>query len=151
MKLEAATGAALQLAIQSYQFPDVREDRWESNWVVIRGTVENAEQQWRFEEPCLTTFELEELADWLEKIGQGSVDLDQLAFTEPNLKFSYSVYPEPALHVRFANGSAPPWLTELERRSGVTVIFPASPETLHSAAAALRDMLNDFPIRGGAA
>jgi hypothetical protein len=152
MKLEAPSGASFELAVQGYQCLDVTEDPWNSNWLVVIGTIRDAERPWLFVEPCLTTFELVELADWLETLRQGGETPDVCSFMEPNLRFSYSNVPEPAIQVRFAQDSAPSWLTDPEaRRAGVTLSFPVSSNDLIVAAGGLRSILREYPIRGGAA
>ena len=68
MRITSASGDEFQLVIVRYQFPDVDEDRWESNWLIVNGTVAAAGEKWVFTEPCVTTFELADLADWLDEL-----------------------------------------------------------------------------------
>ena len=69
MRLADHSGNEFQLVILGYQHPDVHEDRWDSNWLVVSGTVATAAgRKWQFSAPCVTTFELEELADWLDEL-----------------------------------------------------------------------------------
>lgn len=152
MRLKADSGNALELVILRYQFPDVHEDRWDSNWLVVSGKVTMDGQSWRFTDPAVTTFELADLADWLRAIALGANTFAEFEFTEPNLAFFLTKQPVPTLRVRFAHESAPPWLTGHEQRmSGVLVDFPLEEADVTVAAKELRDALNDFPIRGGAA
>lgn len=152
MKLQAESGNAFELVVLRYEHPDFTEDRWDANWLVVSGTVTAAGQSWGFVEPCITTFELAELADWLENPRNGALDPTTCAFTEPNLEFSYSGQPEPRLRIRFAHASAPPWLAEpSERAGGLSLEFPLSEQDREAAVAALRHALREWPIRGGAA
>ena len=152
MRLKAASGNALELIIVRYQFPDVHEDRWDSNWLVVSGNVATSEgKSWHFTDPAATTFELADLADWLRDVALRENSYDDFEFTEPNLAFFLSTDPTPTLRVKFAHESAPPWVSEHQRVAGVFVDFPLSEADVAVAADELRDALNDFPIRGGAA
>jgi hypothetical protein len=152
MRLTADSGNAFELLILRYEFPDITEDRWDSNWLVVSGKVTIGDKTWHFIEPCVTTFELADLADWLETLGDGAEDLADCSFTEPNLAFLYSRKPFPVLRVRFTRESAPPWLKGPEQRAvGVTVSFPLTDGVAQEVAAEIRNALIEYPIRGGAA
>jgi hypothetical protein len=152
MKLKTASGNAFELVIVGYENPDITEGMWESNWLVVSGEVRAGDESWRFVEPCVTTFELTDLADWLEDLDHGVPESPSCPFTEPNLEFSYSPAPAPVLRVRFAHESAPPRLKDTDARAeGVVIEIPLSELDARAAAAELRDALIDFPIRGGAA
>jgi len=152
LKLRAECGNSFELVVLGYEYPDVVEDRWDSNWLVVGGRASTANQSWRFSAPCLTTFELTELADWIESLGSDPPDATDCVFTEPNLSFSYVVTPEPVLRVRFAHESAPPWIEDVgARAAGVTLEFPFSELNTVAIAAELRNALMEYPIRGGAA
>jgi hypothetical protein len=152
MRLKANSGNGLELIILRYQFPDVHEDRWDSNWLVLSGKVSTSDgNSWHFTEPAVTTFELADLADWLRDVALRENTFEEFEFTEPNLAFFVANDPVPTLRVRLAHESAPPWATDQERLSGVFVDFPLEEADVAVAADELRDALNDFPIRGGAA
>jgi hypothetical protein len=151
MKLMSAAGRALELVILQYEHPDVTEDRWESNWLVLSGQVSDGDRSWRFSEPCVTTFELADLADWLEDVASGRQEADSFGFAEPNLEFECASSPAPVLRLRFRDGSAPDWLEPAARHRGVSVELPLQEVDLRAAAADLRNALIDYPIRGGAA
>ena len=151
MRITSASGDEFQLVIVRYQFPDVHEDRWDSNWLVVNGTVATAGEKWIFTEPCVTTFELADLADWLEELAANGGEPSAFEFTEPNLKFAYVPWPRRAVQLTFARESAPSSMSDDERRAGVTVEFPLSVQQTETLAAEIRQALNDYPIRGGAA
>jgi hypothetical protein len=150
MRLDVGNGNSFELAALRYEYPDITEDRWDSNWLVVSGRVTRGEDTWRFVDPCVTTFELAELADWLDHLSWH--DAPDFEFTEPSLVFSYSVRPAPRLRVRFAHECAPPWLkTHQDRIEGLTLEFPVSGRDAADLATSVRSILSDFPIRGGAA
>ena len=151
MRLTSTSGDEFQLVIVRYQYPDVHEDRWDSNWLIVNGSVAAAGQKWRFTDPCVTTFELADLADWLDDLAADGHESSAFEFTEPNLKFTYTPWPHRAVQLTFAHESAPPSQSEVERRTGVTVEFPMSPPQAEALAADIRTALSDYPIRGGAA
>jgi hypothetical protein len=150
MRITSAAGDEFQLVIVRYQFPDVHEDRWESNWLIVNGTVAAAGEKWVFTEPCVTTFELADLADWLDELVTNGTEPSAFEFTEPNLKFTY-VPSRRAVQLTLAHESAPTSMSELERRAGVTVEFPLSGQQTETFAAEIRQALREYPIRGGAA
>jgi hypothetical protein len=150
MRITSAAGDEFQLVIVRYQFPDVHEDRWESNWLIVNGTVAAAGEKWVFTEPCVTTFELADLADWLDELVTNGTEPSAFEFTEPNLKFTY-VPSRRAVQLTLAHESAPTSMSELERRAGVTVEFPLSGQQTETFAAEIRQALHEYPIRGGAA
>jgi hypothetical protein len=148
MKLKSEDGNAFEFHLLRYEHPDVTEDRWDSNWLVVSGKVTAGDRSWLFVEPCVTTFELEELSQWLDDLASHP---SEAVFAEPNLAFSYMPWPSPVIQVRFAAGSAPPWLQPEEREQGTTLDFATSAEHARALAAELREALAEFPTRGGAA
>jgi hypothetical protein len=151
MRITSSSGDAFQLVIVRYQHPDVGEDRWDSNWLIVNGTVAAGPETWGFIEPCVTTFELADFADWLDELAQEGSEPSSFEFAEPNLKFSYSPWPRRALQLTLAHESAPPSMSEVERRTGVTVEFEMPKVQAEGLAAEIRGALMDYPIRGGAA
>jgi hypothetical protein len=151
MRITSASGDEFQLVIVRYQFPDVHEDRWESNWLIVNGTIAAAGEKWVFTEPCVTTFELADLADWLDELVANGTEPSAFEFTEPNLKFAYVPWPHRAVQLTLAHESAPASLSDVERRNGVTVEFPLSVQQTATFAAEIRQALDEYPIRGGAA
>ncbi|WP_420878293.1 WapI family immunity protein [Sphingobium yanoikuyae] len=47
---EGPTGE-LRLEVEGYQFPDVPNDEWDSNWLVITGDAVLDGRSWRFRDP----------------------------------------------------------------------------------------------------
>lgn len=148
MRLEGDQGWTLELAIERYEFPESVE-YWDANWLLIRGHVEHPLGAWTFRDPCLTTFELEQLARWFDGVADGRVDPDSGYFTEPNLRFDYSPTPTPSIQVTLAYESAPPWLKEREERfDGAVMTFPAGSNDPRAASRSLRALLAEYPVRG---
>jgi hypothetical protein len=148
VKLLSTEGFGLDLDVTGYQYPELA-DPDDGNWLRVVGRVEHPRGGWRFDDPCLTTSELVQLAGWFDGVANGAPDPDAGSFIEPNLAFSWTAAPQPLIHVTLAYESAPRWLTDREARmDGVTLHFPVSMNDPSALSAALREMLLRFPVRG---
>src|SRR5262245_20140283 len=108
MKLAAPDGQSLEMQIRGYQFPELETEQYDSNWLIIEGVATHPEGNWRFIDPCLLTYELRELADWLSELAAGRSLSDKLDFIEPNLGFEPTrVAEQPLLRVYFELESRP--------------------------------------------
>ena len=134
---------SLRLSILRYQFPSL-QDELDANWLVIGGHACLEGKEWSFKDPCLTTFEVQRLADWLDQTALNNTN-EGTAFIEPNLQFDRVSAAN--IRVSMAYESAPPWaaLNDPWDLHGFEV--PVGPELI-DAAAALRRQLNRFPVRG---
>lgn len=135
-----------RLKIAGYQFPDNVNDEWDSNWLIIDGSVRLTGREWRFRDPCLTTFEAVSLADWFEACAHGKPREPYCSFTEPNLQFD--LVDDRTVRVSFALESAPPWAKQGDdwNKHGFNLaVGPA----LVAAASELRHQLESYPVRGG--
>ena len=151
MKITSPSGDEFQLVVVGYQHPDLHEDRWDSNWLLVNGSVTAAGEKWAFTDPCVTTFELADFAAWFDELADDGTQPSSFAFTEPNLKFTFTPWPHPAVQLTLTQESAPPSLPDPDRARGVTVEFPMPPSKTVALAAEIRRILMDYPIRGGAA
>ena len=147
MTLQGEDGASFELSIEGYQFPDTLDNRWDSNWLFVRGHVRCSTGAWTFRDPCLTTFELQELADWLDSIAGAPPMSAECSFVEPNLALDYQSVPKPALVIRFAHESAPPWQLEDERFDGFALSFDVTQNGFLLAVTQLREVIKKFPER----
>jgi hypothetical protein len=136
------------LVITGYQFPEISNDEWDSNWLIIDGSVSLSGREWHFRDPCLTTFEAMRLADWLEACAQGKAPKPYCGFTEPNLQFD--LVDAHTVRVSFALESAPPWARQGDDWTKHGFNVPVGP-ALVKAASELRYQLERFPVRGGRA
>ena len=58
----------MEIEIVSYQFPHIRDDEYDSNWLNIKIKVKELQKPWEVTDPVLLTFEVKQLAEWLEGI-----------------------------------------------------------------------------------
>ncbi|MGX6608268.1 WapI family immunity protein [Micromonosporaceae bacterium Da 78-11] len=160
MDISSDDGARLRLRPLSYQFAlDASDnadefDEWD-DWLVIAGEITTAEgRSWSFTDPCLTTGEAQDLAEWLRH--QADTDPPPpigmpapMQFTEPNIAFQRHSDSPPflSLEVAFSHESLPPWLPG----SGLGRVYPmtlhVSADALSSAAAQWAAEIAAFPRR----
>jgi hypothetical protein len=133
-----------ELAILGYQFPKIKNDAWDSNWLIIEGHVSLSGRDWHFRDSCLTTFEVLQLAQWLDAVATGSAAAASCGFTEPNLQFERQS--ASTIRVSFALESAPPWAHPDDDWEKHGFEIPISP-MLAIAAEQLRKQLVPFPER----
>jgi len=148
MKLFDQNGVSFALAIDGYQYPEIADDYWDSNWLFVRGEVRYPSGGWTFREPCLTTVDLRKLADWLDSIARGRPRAARCSFDEPNLVFEYQSDPRPGVVIRFAHESAPTWQGSDERLKDFSLSFDVFLNDLAKGASDLREFLVTFPERG---
>ena len=140
----------LSLAIVGYESPDVEDDRYDANWLVVRVEARDGETTWSAEDPALLTWEVERLARWLARLAQGRFEHPWCGFVEPNLELRADPLPGGGarLRVYFELELRPPG-----RRSGVVgrrdvaLDFALTPDQLRTAARQLREELSRYPQR----
>jgi hypothetical protein len=151
MKLQGDKGNLFELEITGYRSPEVVDRFWEANWLTVQCRVHHPRGDWTYTGPSLTTFELEQLARWLDGAAAGNPDPKAGYFTESHLTFIYAPPPAAAIEVRFAFEAAPPWLTDRNHRlDGAVVNFPLALNDPRLCAQDLRAALARFPQRGKA-
>ena len=140
----------LSLAIVGYESPDVEDDRYDANWLVVRVEARDGETTWSAEDPALLTWEVEALARWLEQVARGRFEQPWCGFVEPNLELRADPLPggRARLRVYFELELRPP-----DRRSSVVgrrdifLEFALTPDQLRAAACQLRAELACYPLR----
>lgn len=171
----------VELRLVDYQFPHLEPGvepldpaSWDSNWLVISGSVRTAGgASWSFCHSALTTWEGGELVKWLRQVGDGAVPaatplesaeatageepadvVDRLTsagwltFTEPNLSFAVDGYAEAQVEllIGLSHESARPPIDPLEpERCEVAVM--TNRQEVQTAAAELQEQLATHPVR----
>ena len=148
MKLQASNGNAFEMRIIGYQFPDMTDCEYDSNWLIIEIDVIHPEGRWRARDPSMLTTEVATLSRWLRNHDHSSKKPRSCGFIEPNLEFRFSDDRE-ALRVYFDLESRPDWIIDKAHFDGdVFVDFPIAELDLKTAADDLDCQLRKFPIRG---
>ncbi|MBK3562196.1 hypothetical protein [Streptomyces sp. MBT62] len=113
---------SVELRPLRYQFPKVRGNRYDDNWLVIGAKVTTAEGSWSFADPALLNSEAHQVTAWLRGAATGTVDVTlpdatgylspDTWFNEPVLAFSLAERGEAGALVRvhLSLEAAPPWL-----------------------------------------
>lgn len=141
---------SFDLTIVRYQFPELENDEWDSNGLVISGHVVTGVRSWNFVDPCMLTMEAHDLANWLAEASTGTPAKERIFFTEPNLSFEFIGADAQSAQIRvyFALESLPPKVdAEIDEFFEPLQI---GRDELAQAARELCKSLSRFPVRAGA-
>lgn len=128
MILRGATGDALEITLDGYRFPNGGSSEAEANWLEVRIDAVAASRAWAIVDPKVMTWEVEQLAAWLDATAAGAAE--RLVLAEPGLAFAVA---ESVVRVAYED-------SEIE--------LDGDPAVLRAAAADLRAQLARFPARG---
>jgi hypothetical protein len=147
MRLVGANGDQVELDIAGYQFPDIADEQWDSNWLNITTT---ATVDHRSCDPSLLTMEVEELARWLESVADGKEVDRELEFMEPNLAFQLDEISGAEIHLRvwFEYESRPVWKADsVADACDLAATLSLTAPKVRRAVEDLRRQLARFPTR----
>ncbi len=149
MRLSSSGGSLFEMTVEGYQFPDIQDEPYDSNWLLIRIHVVHSRGEWTTVDPCLLTDELEDLAKWFDAIAQGKEVEKEQNFTEPNLRFRLRETPEGrSLRVHFEMESRPSWAESgASPEEDLYLDFPLAELDLAHAAEELRGEMVRYPQR----
>ena len=140
---------SFDLTIVDYQFPEIVDGEYDSNWLSIEVAVTAQQGSWRFCQPCLLVWEAGSIQDYLDQLAAGVAPERELAFTEPFLFFAKNSKND--LKITFGAEAIPPWFEASANGGGLFCLEFALPAaSLRDAAASLRKQLEQFPQRAGA-
>ena len=145
MRLSNGENTELELRAVGYQFPELATGM-DSNWLMIELLARHPRGSWRRTDPALLTWELVDLATWLEQVALNRGD-HEVWFIEPCLSLSATRNEEAgSTHVRIhvSHEFAPPWA---EADEGADLNFELTEAELGAAAASLREQVKRFPQR----
>jgi hypothetical protein len=78
----------VELTITNYQYPDINDGDWDSNWLNIYLNVKSKVGHWQTVDPSLTTWEVQKLINWFDTLSKNSrPEHTDMSFTESNLSF----------------------------------------------------------------
>ena len=150
MVLAGSNGHRLELTLLGYQFPAVKGDWHDANWLNIRIAAANDRGSWNATDASLLTSEVASLADWLDAIAEGRSAASETDFIEPNLSFELiEASDRVRLRAWFELELRPRWAPwdEVPQRD-LCVDLDIARDDVRAAAASLRDHLSRFPMRG---
>ena len=135
---------SLRLCVEGYEFPEIVNDEWDSNWLMVSGEAVIDGKHWRFRDACLRTFEMRRLATWLDQIATGREEETFCGFIEPNLHFEK--VSDRLMRIDLAFESAPPWAGPDDDCDAHGFELPID-GALATAAGELRYILSKYPLR----
>jgi hypothetical protein len=146
MKLASKDRCSIvELQILGYQFPHLETEEYDSNWLIVAGNVTHPRGSWQFIQPCLLTYEAEQLASWMDAVAYAELPYDDCGFIEPNLEFRALLnIDRPVLRVYFDLEARPSWATKVEE---IFVDFAIEDLDLKSIAQQWRTELSAYPQR----
>lgn len=147
MRLTLRHDYSFKLTITGYQFPALKDQEYDSNWLNIRIDVQHPEGDWKAVDPALLTYEVQELADWFRDLAAGQRDKRSAEFLEPCLELHVESHEDSSevLKVKLAYNFRPPWSTSWEDEFELT--FPLAKINLVKTAEALERELALYPQR----
>ena len=152
MHLTDSSDSSFELKIAAYQYPNIHNDYYDSNWLMIQVDVKHPQGSWRASDPCLLTFEVEQLAQWLEEVKSNSNKISHCSFIEPCLEFRIVENNKGTnvLRVYFELKTRPPWAyARAAGQEDLWVEFALGEIDLFKAIQELRAQLQQYPQRVG--
>lgn len=148
--LKGRNGNELELAFVRETLPDVQDGMGDSDWFTLVRRTAKGDETWEESSPCLSAYQFQTLAEWLEAAGgaegaEGSVS--ELELLEPELKFTLVQQDGPNLSIRVGfHLTDRPEEFEVDDPSEDTdyVDLYMDKESLRTAAATLRTELVEF-------
>ncbi len=150
MKLILADGTSFTLIIIGYHCPQLSTAPYDSNWLTIRIDATNPQGTWSATDPCLLTYEVSRLADWIDAIAAGTATKASCGFIEPSLLFrlDQDAAGQQELRIYLELELRPPWAaSKFAGQEDLWLAFPLSAIDLPSAASMLRQQLDRYPQR----
>ena len=163
MELVGIAGSPrFRLTVLGYQFSDAaaQTDPHDANWLMVKLHVRTDAARWTLIDPCLLTWELRELAEWLSRVAEreprvvAEVTYDQrgrdaITFIEPNVAFSVADYPSEdgtmiRVHLSFVSVDGGDEQGEIY---GEHIDLLLGRDAILDAAAALESDLQRYPAR----
>ena len=146
MKLTLHNNYSFKLTLVGYQFPLLKDEEYDSNWLDIRIDVRHPDGDWSAVDPALLTYEVQKIADWFRALAAGGRDERSIDFLEPCLEFHVeSNDASEVLRVKLAYEFRPPWSTDFDDKFELT--FPLAKLNLVKAAEDLESELARYPQR----
>lgn len=88
MVFHGINNQTVELRIANYQFPEITNCEYDSNWLLIYLKIKSDCGNWQTIDPSLLVGDVKEIIEWFEKISQNeTLKYKCLDFMEPNLAF----------------------------------------------------------------
>jgi hypothetical protein len=113
MKWKNENGESFELKILGYEFPEILDERYDSNWLMVQIKLVLPQGKCEIVDAALLTWELIELRDWLSNFGTEGIRT-RLDFTETTLSFALL---KPNKTVRFIINDSMRYVSEKRKKS----------------------------------
>ena len=144
-----------ELTLLGYQYPKLEHQKYDANWLQIGIRVKLPAGEWSASGPILLTYEVSELAKWLQDWAVGQNDKIRISFIEPNLFFKVvNSGPESLLmRIYLEQQFRPPWNPARyvigQDDESYRIELRLTQDNLKEAAESLEAELSRFPYRQG--
>lgn len=147
MLIKGSNNAEFELSVKNYEFAsnDLKED--DLDWLNIYCRIKSSKSSWEFTHPILTTWEVEQLAEWMKSIAENEVNNQVIQFIEPCLQLSLVENLDSSVVVKvcFDLEARPSWVTQ--DMGKFCIDFEIHKNDLYLAADSLLQELSHFPNR----
>lgn len=140
-------GHEVELAVRGYAHTFTYSGDEDANWLRVFLRVCSDQGTWQVVDPCLLTWELAALSEWLGHWSRNEpVSRNPLEFVEPNLCFERRVHPDGSLVLRigFDLECRPPGAVD---EVDYYVECPVDSDTLRQLVQDLQQEQRAFPVR----
>ncbi len=145
-RLDDGLGRCVAIEVVGYQFPDIHDERWDANWLIVQLDVSDGTRRWSRRDPAILTFELESLVDGLKSLAARESTQFRWHGLEPCLAIDAETHgARHDLRVRLAHEFAPPDVDPIN--DPAIVEFGLDEGAVVAFADALNGYLVAFPIR----
>lgn len=153
MELRGPNSDSFEMRIIGYHSAQGVEDAREANRLRVYTRAAFEGHAWTTIHPVLHTWEVLELADWLEAMSLAAPPHPEMKFLEPNLSLEVQRWSEVRVWFRvyFEREHRPVWLETSGVPREVWTNLDCSSEELKEWASDLRQQLEKFPPRSRAA
>ena len=116
MTFNCIDNQTVELRITNYQYPEIIDGDWDSNWLNIYLNIKSNVGHWQTVDPSLTTWEVQDLIIWFYELSKNNrPKYNEQEFTESNLSFellnSFDSL-EKKIRIKFALESRPQSATD---------------------------------------
>lgn len=88
MTFKGINNQTVELKITNYQYPEITDGDWDSNWLNIYLKVKSDIGNWQTVDPSLTTWDVKRLINWFDNLSNNiQPEYTDICFLEPNISF----------------------------------------------------------------
>jgi hypothetical protein len=149
MKFFGDNGQEVEFRIEGYEFAEIGNDHYDSNWLKIHANVKLGKASWEITDPCVFTWEMRETVKWFRALAaEGDPEIPGPVFMEPGLSFTMKGKNREGgfvLRIQFRWTMIPCHIDE-DKEYYVDCVMNAG--QLSAAADALEKELEAYPERG---